>query len=207
VYTTEVAVTSTTPAEQVVVPTSTVAPAPVAETTTSSTPAPAAPETTSTSTAAPAPTTTDAPAAEAAVTEAPAPAVTTSSSSSTSTSSTSTSTAPAATSTGTSGSSGSGPSGTGDGTYYDTATSLSAPSYCDTANDGTTENVVALSQAIMNESLCGATITVTYDGKTATGTVVDKCMGCDAESIDMSRAMFGDLASLDAGRITVSWSV
>ncbi|RAO64033.1 uncharacterized protein BHQ10_000045 [Talaromyces amestolkiae] len=196
VYTTEVAVTSTTPAEQVVVPTSTVAPAPVAETTTSSTQAPAAPETTTT--AAPVPTTTVAP---------PAPAVTTTSSSSTSTSSTSTSTAPAATSTGTSGSSGSGPSGTGDGTYYDTATSLSAPSYCDTANDGTTENVVALSQAIMNESLCGASITVTYDGKTATGTVVDKCMGCDAESIDMSRAMFGDLASLDAGRITVSWSV
>jgi hypothetical protein len=192
VYTTEVAVTSTTPA---VVPTSTVAPspAPVAETTTSPTQAPSAPETT---TAAPVPTTTVAPAAAA---------VTTSSSSSTSTSSTST--APAATSTGTSGSSGSGLSGTGDGTYYDTATSLSAPSYCDTANDGTTENVVALSQAIMDQSLCGSTITVTYDGKTVTGTVVDKCMGCDSESIDMSRAMFGDLASLDAGRITVSWSV
>lgn len=203
VYTTEVAVTSTAPAEQVVVPTSTVAPAPalLAETTTSSTEAAPAPETTTT--AAPVPTTTVAP---------PAPAVTTSStssssSSSTSTSSTSTSTAPAATSTGTSGSSGSSYSGTGDGTYYDTATSLSSPSYCDTANDGTTENVVALSQAIMDESLCGATITVTYEGKTATGTVVDKCMGCSAQSIDMSRAMFGDLASLDAGRITVSWSI
>jgi outer membrane biosynthesis protein TonB len=195
VLTTEVStVISTTPAEKAVVPTSTVAPspAPVAETTTSPTQAPAAPETTTT--AAPVPTTTVAP---------PAPAITTSSSSSTSTSTT----APAATSTATSGSSGSGPSGTGDGTYYDTATSLSAPSYCDTANDGTTENVVALSQAIMDESLCGATITVTYEGKTATGTVVDKCMGCDAESIDMSRAMFGDLSSLDAGRITVSWSI
>ncbi|GAM38857.1 hypothetical protein EIK77_006931 [Talaromyces pinophilus] len=200
VYTTEAAVTSTTPA--VVAPTSTVAPAPapVADTASSPTQAPPAPAPETTTTAAPVPTTTVAP---------PAPviaaAVTSSSSSSTSTSSTST--APPATSTGTSGSSGSGLSGTGDGTFYDTATSLSAPSYCNTANDGTTENVVALSQEIMDQSLCGATITVTYEGKTATGTVVDKCMGCDRGSVDMSRAMFGDLASLDAGRITVSWSI
>lgn len=202
VYTTEVAVTSTPtpPAVSPVVPTSTVAPAPapVAETASSPTAAPPAPapETTTAAPAPPAPTTTVAPPPPP-----PAPVVTSSSSSSTSTA------PPPAAPTGTSGSSGSGPSGTGDGTFYDTATSLSAPSYCDTANDGSTENVVALSQAIMNQSLCGAKITVTYDGKTATGIVVDKCMGCDAESIDMSRAMFGELASLDAGRITVSWSV
>lgn len=195
VYTTEVAVTSTPAA--VVVPTSTVAPAPapVADTASSPTQAPPAPAPETTTTAAPVPTTTVAP---------PAPAI---AAPVTSSSSSSTSTAAPATSTGTSGSSGSGHSGTGDGTFYDTATSLSSPSYCDTANDGTTENVVALSQAIMDQSLCGAKITVTYDGKTATGTVVDKCMGCSAESIDMSRAMFGDLASLDAGRITVSWSI
>lgn len=209
VYTTEVAVTSTatSPAENAVTPTSTptatASPAPVAETATTPTEAPVAAAVAATTTAAPVPTTT----------VAPAPVdTTTSSSSSTSTSATSTSTpAPEATSTtttsSTSSSSGSGPSGTGDGTYYDTATSMSAPSYCDTANDGTTENVVALSQAIMTEALCGAKITVSYNGKTTTGTVVDKCMGCDAQSIDMSRAMFGDLASLDAGRITVSWSV
>jgi expansin (peptidoglycan-binding protein) len=84
---------------------------------------------------------------------------------------------------------------------------MSSPSYCDTANDGESENVVALSQDVMSESLCGASITVEYEGNTVTGTVVDKCMGCDSQAIDMSRHMFGDLADLDAGRITVSWSV
>ncbi|EED23682.1 allergen Asp F7 [Talaromyces stipitatus ATCC 10500] len=215
VYTTEAVVTSTTPAA---VPTSTVAPspAPVAETTTTPTQAPPAPPTTTTSTtptqspspppvqeaaappttttAAPVPTTTVAPPAPTTTSTPPAP--------------TTTSTPPAPASTAPAGSSsGSGLSGTGDGTYYDTATSLAAPSYCGTANDGSTENVVALSHAIMDQSLCGAKITVSYKGNTATGIVVDKCAGCDAKSIDMSRAMFGDLASFDAGRITVSWSI
>jgi expansin (peptidoglycan-binding protein) len=84
---------------------------------------------------------------------------------------------------------------------------MTNPSYCDTANDGTTENVVALSASLMNQGLCGKSITVSYEGKTATGTVVDSCPGCNSESIDMSRAMFGSLSSLDAGRITVSWQV
>lgn len=82
---------------------------------------------------------------------------------------------------------------------------MTNPSYCDTANDGLTENVVALSSAIMNEGYCGKTITVSYNGKTATGKVVDKCPGCSADSIDMSRALFGDLADLAVGRMTVKW--
>lgn len=129
-----------------------------------------------------------------------------------SSSSASSSTAPQATSPSTS-SGGSSPIGictsgspcSGDGTYYDTATSLSAPSYCDTANDGTSENVLALSLDIMTEELCGKTVTASYGGKTITGTVVDKCMGCAKESIDMSRHMFGELDDLSAGRITVDW--
>lgn len=96
---------------------------------------------------------------------------------------------------------------TGDGTFYDTATSLAAPSFCDTANDGTTENVVALSHEIMDQSMCGREVKVTYDGKTTTAKVVDKCMGCSKGSIDMSRAAFGNIASMDAGRIQVEWSL
>lgn len=160
--------------------------------TTYSPPAPA-PQTSysSSTTSAVAPTTYSPPAAEP-----------TTSSSSSSTSSTSTSSTAPSTST-----SGSILSGYGDGTYYDTATSSTSPSFCDTTNDGTSSNVVALSQDVMTEALCGSTIYVTYESKTLKGTVWDKCMGCDSQSIDMSRAMFGNLTDMSAGRITVSWYV
>ncbi|QKX56379.1 uncharacterized protein TRUGW13939_03480 [Talaromyces rugulosus] len=165
----------------------------VPETTTSAPPPPSppAPETTTTTTAPPPPdTTTAAPPPPVTTTAAPpAPPSTTTS-------------APEPTGTG----SGSGSPATGDGTFYQTATSLSAPSYCDTANDGSSENVVALSAAIMTQELCGKSITVTgAGGKTVTGTVVDRCAGCSAGSVDMSEHMFTALASVDAGRIPISW--
>ncbi|KAL4763217.1 uncharacterized protein BDW70DRAFT_158062 [Aspergillus foveolatus] len=91
-------------------------------------------------------------------------------------------------------------------TFYDTATSASAPSSCGTTNDGSSENVIALPVGIMTDSDCGRTVTIKYGGKTATGTVVDKCMGCDNTSIDLSRHFFGELASFDAGRVSgVEW--
>lgn len=191
VVTTAVAVTTSSVEKQ--------APASTSTSASPSVPTSSAADTTS----APPPPTTTAPA----TTAAPAPAAP--EPTTTSSSSTSTSAAPAPSSTSSSGSgsgSGSG-SHTGDGTYYITATSMTNPSFCDTANDGTSENVVALSSDIMTSSLCGASITVEYEGKTATGTVVDKCPGCDADSIDMSEHMFGSLTDLGAGRITVSWSL
>lgn len=96
---------------------------------------------------------------------------------------------------------------TGDGTFYDTATSMTNPSYCATANDGTAENVVALSKAIMDQSLCGKTISVSYNGNPPVdATVVDMCPGCSATSIDMSRHLFAAIgATEDLGRITVDW--
>ncbi|KAF7114371.1 hypothetical protein CNMCM5793_008323 [Aspergillus hiratsukae] len=93
-------------------------------------------------------------------------------------------------------------------TYYDTATSASAPSSCGMTNDGFTENVVALPVGIMTDADCGKTVTITYNGVTATGTVVDKCMGCDPASADISRHFFGELADLGAGRLHgVSWYI
>ena len=87
-------------------------------------------------------------------------------------------------------------------TYYDTATLSTNPSSCGTTNDGSTENVLALPVGIMKDGDCGKTVTITYNGQTATGTVVDKCMGCDDSSIDLSRHLFGQLASMDAGRVS-----
>ncbi|KAL1997745.1 hypothetical protein VTN02DRAFT_904 [Thermoascus thermophilus] len=94
----------------------------------------------------------------------------------------------------------------GDGTYYDTATSPSAPSFCGTTNNGLTQNVVALPVGMIESSDCGRSITVTYGGKTSTATVVDKCMGCQGNSVDMSRHLFSSLADLAEGRIyDVKW--
>ncbi|CAG8368142.1 unnamed protein product [Penicillium salamii] len=87
-------------------------------------------------------------------------------------------------------------------TFYDTATTSTNPSSCGTTNDGASENVLALPVGIMKDGDCGKTVTITYNGQTATGTVVDKCMGCDDTSIDLSRHLFGELASFDAGRVS-----
>ncbi|PLB54383.1 hypothetical protein P170DRAFT_469853 [Aspergillus steynii IBT 23096] len=107
-----------------------------------------------------------------------------------------------------SGSSSGGSWSSGDVTFYDTATSAGSPSSCGLTNDGSTENVVALSHAIMKDSDCGRTVTIEYNGKTTTGKVVDKCMGCNAGSIDLSRHMFLELASEAAGRLTnVKWQL
>ncbi|KAL2223428.1 hypothetical protein M432DRAFT_55194 [Thermoascus aurantiacus ATCC 26904] len=94
----------------------------------------------------------------------------------------------------------------GDGTYYDTATSPTNPSFCGYTNDGLVENVIALPVGWMQDSDCGRSVTVSYGGRTATATVVDKCMGCEGNSIDMSRHLFSTFGSLDIGRLhNVEW--
>ena len=91
-------------------------------------------------------------------------------------------------------------------TFYDTATSPSAPSACGTTNDGGAESVLALPVGLMSDADCGKIATVKYGSITKTGKVVDKCMGCDNSSIDLSRHFFKDLASLSEGRISgVEW--
>jgi hypothetical protein len=95
---------------------------------------------------------------------------------------------------------------TGQVTFYDTATSASAPSSCGYTNDGETENVLALPVGIMKDSDCGRTVTIKYGGSTKTGKVVDKCMGCDSTSIDLSRHFFSELAAFAEGRLFgVEW--
>ncbi|KAJ5355464.1 Allergen Asp f 7 [Penicillium cataractarum] len=165
-------------------------------------------EATTTSTSVAVPTTT----AQATTTAAPvvqAAAESSSTSSAASTTSSASSSSSSTTSSGYSGSCDEGSPCSGDITYYDTATTSSNPSSCGTTNDGTTERVLALPHGIMTDSDCGKTVTVSYNGETVTGTVVDKCMGCDDTSIDLSRAFFEAVAgSLDAGRISgVEWYI
>jgi len=52
---------------------------------------------------------------------------------------------------------------------------------------------------------CGKMITVSYGGKTTTAKVVDKCMGCDTLSIDLSTIAFTDVADEALGRVSGEW--
>ncbi|KAJ5763912.1 hypothetical protein N7533_002593 [Penicillium manginii] len=170
--------------------------------------------------AAPTTSTTEAPAPVAQPTEkatvqalnvAAAPAVESSSESSSSTTTTAAAavqTAQRSTDTSSSSSSSSGPSGYGEATFYDTATLATSPSSCGTTNDGESEFVIALPVGVMTDSDCGKKVTISRFGKTETATVVDKCMGCDNNAIDMSRALFQKFAGFSAGRIgDVKWTV
>lgn len=75
-----------------------------------------------------------------------------------------------------------------------------------------TDHIVALSPAEYGHDanpnkakVCGRRITIRYAGKTASATVVDKCPGCASGSIDVSPAVFKQLAPLDKGRVRVTW--
>lgn len=77
--------------------------------------------------------------------------------------------------------------------------------------DGTKEKIVAMSADLMGtvsngNPMCGRTITVkAKNGNTVVARVVDKCPGCVAHAIDLSRAAFSELDSFDVGRINVNW--
>ncbi|KAL8886190.1 MAG: hypothetical protein Q9192_006525 [Flavoplaca navasiana] len=94
----------------------------------------------------------------------------------------------------------------GEITFYDTG--LGA---CGTTDDGLSENVFALAHGMMGEQsngnpFCGRRAEVTLDGKTVVGKLVDKCMGCKGQDIDLSHKMFQALADEDRGRIAdVKW--
>ncbi|KAI6085034.1 RlpA-like double-psi beta-barrel-protein domain-containing protein-containing protein [Hypoxylon rubiginosum] len=72
-----------------------------------------------------------------------------------------------------------------------------------------TDKVVAMSPSQFSTipDLCGKTITIEMGDKNTTAKVVDKCPACDANSIDVSPAVFTDLTPLDTGRAKISWSV
>jgi hypothetical protein len=95
----------------------------------------------------------------------------------------------------------------GDITFYEAG--LGA---CGLTTNGTLERVVALPHDLMgplsnSNPYCGMTITIKCPstGKTTTATVVDKCMGCYGQAIDLSNAAFLELNDLAVGRSTATW--
>jgi len=91
-------------------------------------------------------------------------------------------------------------------TYYDVG--LGACGWTNTDS----ESVVALPFEFMGTEsngnpYCGRMITITADasGKSTTAKVVDKCMGCDGYSIDLSPTAFSALADESVGRTGCKW--
>ncbi|KAI8266394.1 Allergen Asp f 7 [Colletotrichum sp. SAR11_239] len=81
--------------------------------------------------------------------------------------------------------------------------------------NGDNDMVVAISHITMgdaggnpnNNPNCGKTITISRGGITKFATIVDKCMGCGVDHIDVSPAVFRAFADLGAGKIgDVKWS-
>lgn len=97
----------------------------------------------------------------------------------------------------------------GDLTFYDVGVGA-----CGTTNDGDTEDVIALPFGMMGTQsngngvvnpFCGKTVTITKGSVSVKATVVDKCMGCLGDSIDLSNHAFLQFADLSVGRLSASW--
>jgi len=103
---------------------------------------------------------------------------------------------------------------TGDGTYFDV--DLGA---CGHKNNGDVEYVVAVSKFLYDaypghtvdpnqNPVCGQKIEATYQGKSVTVTVVDRCGddSCRVGNLDFSKAAFKQLADMSIGRLHgVTW--
>ncbi|QSZ33183.1 hypothetical protein DSL72_002769 [Monilinia vaccinii-corymbosi] len=95
----------------------------------------------------------------------------------------------------------------GDMTYY--TAGLGA---CGITTDGSNFAGVALPVGLMgslsnSNPYCGKTITIkcTSTGKTTQATVIDKCMGCEGDSIDLTNFAFDKLADEAVGRTKATW--
>ncbi|EJD47085.1 Non-catalytic module family EXPN protein, partial [Auricularia subglabra TFB-10046 SS5] len=104
---------------------------------------------------------------------------------------------------------------TGEATYYEVG--LGACGITNTASD----SIAAVSTALFdsfpgydgsnpaNNPICGKSATATYNGKSITFQIEDKCVGCAFGDLDFSTSAFIALfGSLDAGRVSgVTWSL
>ncbi|KAI9739435.1 MAG: hypothetical protein M1818_005123 [Claussenomyces sp. TS43310] len=96
---------------------------------------------------------------------------------------------------------------TGDMTYYDASAGTGA---CGWNNNTMADDVIALPHELMgslsnDNPYCGLTVSISYGGKEITATVVDKCMGCTGNAIDLSNHAFDQLDAESAGRVTCKW--
>ncbi len=122
--------------------------------------------------------------------------------------------APATTTTTGSGSGSSSGSGSGSPSYSGSLTYFALGMGSCGIDDGGMDNkanIVAVSAALMGAQsngnpMCGKTITIKANGKTAQALVHDKCPSCALGDVDASEQLFLQLfGSLDVGRGSIEW--
>eukprot|EP00026_Physarum_polycephalum_P021055 Phypoly_transcript_24056.p1 GENE.Phypoly_transcript_24056~~Phypoly_transcript_24056.p1 ORF type:complete len:164 (+),score=13.28 Phypoly_transcript_24056:22-492(+) len=92
-------------------------------------------------------------------------------------------------------------SNSGDATYYDVGLGACGQ----TNNNG--QLVAALNQPQWaGGANCGRSVTVYGPNGQVTVTIVDLCPGCGQGSLDLSPTAFQQIASLDAGRVHITWN-
>jgi len=96
----------------------------------------------------------------------------------------------------------------GNATYYDNA----GYGACGTWLDANTEMLVAVPASYWttpnpnNDPVCtGVSVQVTYNGRTITVPVRDKCPSCASNHIDLSKPAFAQLADPNLGNIPLTW--
>jgi hypothetical protein len=101
---------------------------------------------------------------------------------------------------------------TGQGTFF--APGMGA---CGIINDDS-DHIVAVSHSLFDSypgydgsnpntnPLCNKKIVASYQGKSTTVTVTDRCQACATTDLDFSPAAFDDLANPALGRIDITWS-
>jgi rare lipoprotein A (peptidoglycan hydrolase) len=84
---------------------------------------------------------------------------------------------------------------------------------CGTQINAATQMLVAAPAALWttpnpnNDPLCRKSIRVTYNGKTITVPIKDKCPSCPSNKIDLSQPAFSSLANTSVGIINVTWQI
>jgi len=75
-------------------------------------------------------------------------------------------------------------------------------------HNGDNDFIIAISHIIWNGgSHCGDTVTISYRGKSVQATVVDECMGCDPNHIDLSPGLLHHIAGPGTDMVSdASWS-
>ncbi|KAK0238328.1 RlpA-like double-psi beta-barrel-protein domain-containing protein-containing protein [Armillaria nabsnona] len=92
---------------------------------------------------------------------------------------------------------------TGDATWYDPNGNFGA---CGAPMQNSDHIVALSSDQYAGGAHCWQHIGVNYNGNFVDATIGDLCPGCGINGIDLSSSAFQELASLDVGRIQVTWN-
>jgi expansin (peptidoglycan-binding protein) len=98
----------------------------------------------------------------------------------------------------------------GDLTYYNPG--LGSCGYTNTES----EHVCAVSHILFDAAstssnpndnpLCGLKVRIRRDGESVDAKVVDRCVGCAETDLDVTESVFGMVAELAQGRVTMEWA-